>query len=364
MRIAIALLASLMGAIANGQTILYTENFETAPTFTLNTSDVGSTAGGANTWLINNTYAGGNGDVDCSGFTITFTIPSTAGQPGGIQPANGGYLHTASTEAVADGITCCSFAAADGFCTSPGNHFARMSADISTVGQSDVTLSFWWLCNGGNQNYGEVYYSTNGGGSWNLITTPIGQYRNQPTWTQQSIMLPAFDNQATLRFGFRFVNGTSLFGAQDPGFGIDDIQVTAAGAQPNAVTTTTVSPLQVCVGSTVQVVYTATGTWGPGNVFTAELSDATGSFAAPVAIGSIASTTPMPITDTIPVGTAAGTGYRIRVTASTPATIGSANAQDITISIGNNAGAGGNIFICKNTGLYTLLNELTGPPDN
>jgi hypothetical protein len=72
----------------------------------------------------------------------------------------------------------------------------------------------------------------------------------------------------------------------------------------------------------------------------------------------------MPITDTIPVGTAAGTGYRIRVTASTPATIGSANAQDITISIGNNAGAGGNIFICKNTGLYTLLNELTGTPDN
>lgn len=364
MRIATALVASLLGAAAAGQTVLYTENFETAPTFTLNTTDVGSINGGANTWLINSTYAGGNGDVDCSGFTVTFTIPSTAGQPGGIQPANGNYLHTASTEAVADGITCCSFAAADGFCTDPGNHFARMSTDISTLGQTDVTLSFWWLCNGGNQNYGEVYYSTNGGSSWNLITTPISQYRNQPTWTQQSIMLPAFDNQATLRFGYRFVNGTSLFGGQDPGFGIDDIQVSAAGAQPNAVTTTTVSPVQVCVGGTVQVVYTATGTWGPGNVFTAELSDATGSFASPVAIGSIASTTPVPITATIPLGTAAGTGYRIRVVASAPATTGTANAQDITISTGNNAGAGGNIFICKNTGLYTLLNELTGSPDN
>lgn len=364
MRIALALLATLLGATAAGQTVLYTENFETAPTFTLNTTDVGSINGGANTWLINSTYAGGNGDVDCSGFTVTFTIPSTAGQPGGIQPANGNYLHTASTEAVADGITCCSFAAADGFCTDPGNHFARMSTDISTLGQTDVTLSFWWLCNGGNQNYGEVYYSTNGGSSWNLITTPISQYRNQPTWTQQSIMLPAFDNQATLRFGYRFVNGTSLFGGQDPGFGIDDIQVSAAGAQPNAVTTTTVSPVQVCVGGTVQVVYTATGTWGPGNVFTAELSDATGSFASPVAIGSIASTTPVPITATIPLGTAAGTGYRIRVVASAPATTGTANAQDITISTGNNAGAGGNIFICKNTGLYTLLNELTGSPDN
>ncbi|HMQ76337.1 MAG TPA: choice-of-anchor J domain-containing protein [Flavobacteriales bacterium] len=364
MRIAIALVASLLGAAAAGQTVLYTENFESAPTFTLNTTDVGSISGGANTWLINSTYAGGNGDVDCSGFTVTFTIPSTAGQPGGIQPANGNYLHTASTEAVADGITCCSFAAADGFCTDPGNHFARMSTDISTLGQTDVTLSFWWLCNGGNQNYGEVYYSTNGGSSWNLITTPIGQYRNQPTWTQQSIMLPAFDNQATLRFGYRFVNGTSLFGGQDPGFGIDDIQVSAAGAQPNAVTTTTVSPVQVCVGGTVQVVYTATGTWGGGNVFTAELSDASGSFVAPVAVGSIASTTPVPITATIPLGTLPGTGYRIRVTASTPATTGTPNAQDISISVGNNAGAGGNIFICKNTGSYVLLNELTGTPDN
>lgn len=363
MRITTLLAAAFCGTALSAQTVLFTEDFESAPVFTLNTTDVGS-GPGSNTWLINAVYSGGNGDVDCSGFTITFTVPSTPGQPGGIVPANGNYLHTASTEAVADGITCCSFAAADGFCTNPGNHFARMSTDISTLGQTDVTLSFWWLCNGGNQNYGEVYYSTNGGGTWNLITTPIGQYRNQPTWTQQSITLPAFDNQATLRFGYRFVNGTSLMGGQDPGFGIDDIRITAAGAQPHAVNTTTVTPLQVCAGNTVQVVYTATGTWGAGNVFTAELSDATGSFAAPVAIGSVASTTPVPITATIPAGTPAGTGYRIRVSASAPATTGTANAQDITISVGNNAGAGGNIFICKNTGLYTLYDLLTGTPDD
>ncbi len=363
MRLSLLFAAVLCAAPLFAQTVLFTEDFETTPVFTLNTTDVGS-APGANTWLINDDYAGGNGDVDCSGFTVTFTVPSTPGQPGGITPSNGHYLHTASTEAVADGITCCSFAAADGFCTNPGNHFARMSTDISTLGQTDVTLSFWWLCNGGNQNYGEVYYSTNGGGTWNLITTPIGQYRNQPNWTQQSITLPAFDNQATLRFGYRFVNGTSLLGGQDPGFGIDNLEVTSAGAQPHAVNTTTVTPLQVCAGNTVQVVYTATGTWGAGNVFTAELSDATGSFAAPVAIGNVASTTPVPITATIPANTPAGTGYRIRVSASMPATTGTANAQDITVSEGNNAGAGGNIFICKNTGLYTLFDQLTGSPND
>ncbi len=348
---------------ATAQVTLFSEDFETQPAFVLNTTDVGSTASGDNTWLINASYSGGNGDVDCSGFLINFTIPSTPGQPGGIVPSNGNYLHVSSTEAVADGITSCSFAAADGFCTAPGNHFAAMGTDISTLGQTGVALGFWWLCNGGAQNYGEVYYSTNAGASWNLITTPIGQYRNQSVWTQQSITLTAFDNQATLRFGFRFVNGTSLFGAQDPAFGVDAIRVTAAGAQPNAVSTTTVSPLQVCVNGSLQVVYTATGTWGVGNVFTAELSDAGGSFAAPVAIGSVASSTPVPIAATIPAGTPAGTGYRIRVTASSPATTGTSNAIDITVSTGNNAGSGGNIFICKNSGLYDLTALLGGAPD-
>ena len=44
-------------------------------------------------------------------------------------------------------------------------------------------------------------------------TAAFTQYRNQTNWVQQTITLAAFDNQPTLRFGFRFVNGTSLLGA-------------------------------------------------------------------------------------------------------------------------------------------------------
>jgi uncharacterized delta-60 repeat protein len=42
-----------------------------------------------------------------------------------------------------------------------------------------------------------------------------------------------------------------------------------------------------CAGSPVSVPFTATGSYNGGNVFTAQLSDATGSFAAPVTSGKI-----------------------------------------------------------------------------
>ena len=178
----VALLSLFMPLLTPAQ-ILFQEDFEGSPQFQLNTTDANSTVNVSNTWLVNNVYAGGSGLADCSGFSIDFTIPSTAGQPAGINAPNGAYLHTASLVAVQNGILNCSFGAADGFCTQADDAFARMSVDVSTVGQSDVSLKFWWLCNGGNQNYGEVYYSLDGGGSWTQLTTPIAQYRNAANWS-------------------------------------------------------------------------------------------------------------------------------------------------------------------------------------
>ena len=363
MKLHCTILAVLFTMGAYAQTVLFTEDFESAPVFNLNTTDVGSISNGSNTWLVNDSYAGGNGDVECLGFPLTFTIPSTASQPVGITTPNGNYMHTASSEAVADGILCCSFGAADGFCTDPGNHFSAMNVDVNTSGQTGVSLTFWWLCNGGTQNYGEVYFSTNSGVSWNLISTPISQYRNQTNWIQQTITLAAFDNQPTLRFGFRFVNGTSLLGAADPGFAVDDLILSAVGNAPNDITLGLVSPTAVCPGSIISIPYTVTGTWGPGNVFSAELSDATGNFASPIVIGSVAATTNVPFTCTIPAGQSPGSQYRVRITGSSPATISPDNGVDITISAGNDAGSDGSATLCKNTGVYSLLDLLGGTPD-
>ena len=327
------------------------------PAFAPNTPDVGSTQVGANTWLINNAYSGGSGTLDCLGFPFGFTIPTTAGQPAGISSSNGKYLHIASSAAVNSGILNCNFVAADGLCTDPGNHFARMTQDVSTVGAASATVSFWWICGGGASNYGEVYYSTDSGNSWTLITSPIAQYRNQTTWGQQVISLPELGGYATLRLGFRFVNGTTT-SAADPGFGVDDVRISVPG--PSETTLTTADPAEeaYCQGSTIEIPYTVTGLFAPGNVFTAELSDANGSFASPVSIGSLVSVTSGTISGTVPFNTPAGTGFRVRVVSSSPLIVGITNSVDLTVLAAATAGADAEVTLCKNTGTYVLLDYL------
>ncbi|MBI4945359.1 MAG: hypothetical protein HY840_03040, partial [Bacteroidetes bacterium] len=89
----------------------------------------------------------------------------------------------------------------------------------------------------------------------------------------------------------------------------------------------------ICKGASVNVSYSAYGTYTGGNVFTAQLSDAAGSFAAPTTIGTVTATVSGTIVATIPGGTANGTGYLIRVISSTPAVTGTSNSNgNITIS--------------------------------
>ncbi|MBK7945044.1 MAG: hypothetical protein IPJ85_06935 [Flavobacteriales bacterium] len=359
MRATLILATLIAFCTSQAQTVLFNETFDGTPAFTLNTADQGgATSSPDNTWLINNAYGGGAGTVVCLGFPFGFTVPATPAQPGGITNANGNYMHITSVAAQNSGVFSCCFLAADGLCANAASHFARMSTDVAT-GSSNITLSFWWICAGGASNYGEVYYSTNSGSSWNLITTPISQYRNQSSWVQQSISLPAFSNQATLRFGFRFVNGTTV-SAADPAFAIDDVRITADVAVPNTIATDALASTSYCQGVQLSVPYTAAGTFTAGNVFTAELSDANGSFAAPTAIGSLSSTTSGAITCTIPVAASVGSGYRIRVVSSAPPTTGSDNGVNITITSAPVAGPDGNVALCKNTGVYDLLNYMTG----
>lgn len=79
-----------------------------------------------------------------------------------------------------------------------------------------------------------------------------------------------------------------------------------------------VSPLQ---SASVTVPFTLTGPAGSiaaGNVVTAQLSNAAGSFSSPINLGTLTTTTSGTINGTIPAGTPAGTNYRIRVVTSNP----------------------------------------------
>ena len=91
------------------------------------------------------------------------------------------------------------------------------------------------------------------------------------------------------------------------------------------ITTGTITGSPFCACATVSVPFTITGAFTAGNIFTAQLSSAAGSFAAPVTIGTLAGTAAGTITCTIPCSTAAGVGYLIRVTSSTPSITGSSS---------------------------------------
>ena len=121
-------------------------------------------------------------------------------------------------------------------------------------------------------------------------------------------------------------NGTN---GEDPYYGnLIEIVVT--------VSTTSISTSAVntndCVGSSISVPYNIAGTYNNGNVFTAQLSNASGSFASPVNIGTFTSVATGTINATIPVNAVAGTGYRIRVVSSSPVVTGTDNGSNITVN--------------------------------
>ncbi|MFT3682914.1 MAG: CARDB domain-containing protein [Ferruginibacter sp.] len=97
--------------------------------------------------------------------------------------------------------------------------------------------------------------------------------------------------------------------------------------------TVTIGNLQtlVCAGNNYAVPYTVNIKFSTGNVFTAELSDANGSFTSPVTIGSLASDTSGTINCIIPAGTVTGTSYRVRITSSSPISNSKEGGDQVTI---------------------------------
>ena len=324
---------TLFATYGISQTTIYQETFETGNTFTLNTSDLGASTT-FNTWLMNNSYAGGSGTFVCQGFPFSFTVSNAPSQPVAIAGSpSSNYMHISAQAAISSGITCASYIPSDGgTCVSNQTNFSKMTASISTLGFTGVEFDFWWMCAGSVDAYGELYFSLDNGATWFLEQSNLFNVTN---WTQTAIVDPIWDNQSNLMFAFRFVNSTASTAA-DPAFSVDQITVSGMPAT-NSITTTDIQPQMAwCFGdvTTLQVSFDALGTYNAGNVFTAELSDAFGSFAAPTAIGSISSSAsgqqliPAAV---VPGTTPVGTGYRIRVVASDPITIGSDNGTDIEI---------------------------------
>ena len=289
------LLLIVYAGILKSQTVLFTENFEmgNSGNFTMNTSDL-SSSNNTNTWIVNSHYTGGTVSFTCLGFPFSFTASSTNNQPSQIvgNPTSY-YMHITSVAAINANIPCATFLASDGLCVLDEYNFTKMSSDISTVGYSSVSLNFWWLCGGGDNSFGEIYYSIDGGSSWIKVTSPITKYNNQITWKKDSITVAQFANQTTLRLGFRFVNETAT-SASDPSFSLDDISIigndpemTILGNKTEIISGTTATSAtdstnlgSLCPGMTSVVTYTIKNTGladldisNPINIFGANASD-------------------------------------------------------------------------------------------
>ncbi len=115
----------------------------------------------------------------------------------------------------------------------------------------------------------------------------------------------------------------------------------------NNVATAAFATTTYCAGTSLSVPFTTNGgTFLAGNTYTAQLSNASGSFNSPVTLGSISSTASSgSIPVTVPTNTATGSGYRIRVVSSNPCINGADNGTNLTL---NATSADPNTFYISN----------------
>ncbi|MBD2700500.1 hypothetical protein IC229_07630 [Spirosoma sp. BT702] len=116
----------------------------------------------------------------------------------------------------------------------------------------------------------------------------------------------------------------------------------------------------LCIGNTVSIPFTVNSPFTAGNIFTAQLSDADGSFTSPRPIGTLTGTGSGSITVTIP-SVAEGTNYRIRISASNPSRVSTANSTPLSIHrVPPVFSIAGDTVSCVGTKTYNLENTVSG----
>lgn len=201
-------------------------------------------------------------------------------------------------------------------------------ATLPVSGIEHASLIFKYITfNFGSGDEIEYWVSYNASGSWsNATIVPLSG--NTQAWTTVVVPVPPGAQNVRLRIRARQVNGVVCGG-------IDDVCLVSSDCQPPAIQVSSL-PSSLCADpGTLSVPFTTTGSFASGNVFTAQLSDAGGSFANPTALGSLALSGNAPfgtIQGLVPPSVPAGTGYRVRVVASSPAVISPDNGTDITLS--------------------------------
>lgn len=244
------LISTLFSSSLNAQVTVYSEDFDGALTWALNT-DLTGEGSNPNVWYIS-CEEEGVGSGNC----------------GAACGAGNQTLHVSADPLLGD-LGAAYFETGGGATTT--NRRAE-SANISTVGFTNLTLEFDMIGFGGNaQDYTELFYSIDGGGTWTSLATPLTSACcggpctgfEQGLWQTNTYALPAScEGIANLRISFVWRNLDDGI-ATDPSFAVDNILITAPGAAP-PVASFTASATTICVGDCIDFTNTSTG--GPFTV--------------------------------------------------------------------------------------------------
>lgn len=207
------------------------------------------------------------------------------------------------------------------------------SYDLSSYTSATFSFNFRNYGTASSETVGKVEISYNGGSTYTqTATTPS----TTNSYAAFSVVLSSLSSQVV----FRITNGGG--NNQSKALRLQAAKLVASGvSNTNTIATGAITGSPFCVSSAsgvpVSVPFTSSGTFTSGNLFKAQLSDASGSFASAIDIGTFGGISTGidlsgTISATIPAGTAAGTGYRIRVVSGAPATTGSDNGASLTIN--------------------------------
>ena len=196
-----------------------------------------------------------------------------------------------------------------------------ISPNISTLGQSNLTLTFEFICEGSaGSDFGTLSLSNNGGSTWNDLP---GEYSGVSSCSTKTITIPAiYENISNLKFRFKWQESDAADGF-DPPFSVDNIRITSP---TNACVPPTVNAgisASICVGQSIDLGGAPAATGGSGNgIYTYAWSPATGlsnaNVANPVANPTTTTTYNLVVTQGGAVCTGSGS---VTVTVNTPQTL-------------------------------------------
>lgn len=298
---------SLMMHVAYGQQfILYREGFDTPGlTLSLNTGGPGSNTG-TNKWIVNSNYTGTP--------LYANTLPEDSVVSGTINGAPySSYLHIHDEATrLGGGVSNANYNG-----TVVSDNFAYTSGGFCTLGLTDVIFTFFNLCEGSPNAYGELYYSIDSGPWTNTGTV----YNNQHRWKYETVTNPAWANKPNVRLGFRWRNDAGS-PTLNSSWAIDDILAVATYdslVYPVDMNITSVSPNPVCQLGYLFINYRLSVPLCNGQ-YRVELSNASGSFSSPTVLNTytLSGDTLGAIAVQIPGTTPPGACYRIRLTRISP----------------------------------------------